>query len=105
MLALVALRDTRIGLWTVAIGAKEPGQIRGAVLLVTAEVVDTRSTEVAKQQCAVARTVAVAIALKRIKRCRAPAQSRRLRIDARFVPTWLGVPRLRPSRLDGGARH
>src|ERR1700692_2184207 len=36
----VGFWDTRIGLWATAVLAEEPGQIRGAVLLVTAKIVD-----------------------------------------------------------------
>src|ERR1700731_3223799 len=48
----VGFGDTRIGLWATAVLAEEPGQIRGAVLLVTAKVVDTGPAEIAKEQCA-----------------------------------------------------
>jgi hypothetical protein len=46
------LGDTRVGLRTIAVLAEEPGQIRRAVLFVTAKIVDAGPAEIAKEQCA-----------------------------------------------------
>src|ERR1700704_1494288 len=52
LMDLAGCWDTRIGPWAAAVLAEEPGQIRAAVLFVTAKIVDAGPAEIAKEQCA-----------------------------------------------------
>ena len=62
VVVLPGLRDTRIRLWAIADGSEEPRQIRSAILLVSAEVVDAESVEIAEEQRAPS-PVAIAVAI------------------------------------------